>query len=422
MYPQVLLQNRKPNRIATLDEYRQSGGYQALEEVLQKLSPQELCQRVGEAELRGRGGAGFPAAKKWSSVPADGAYPRYLAANADEMEPGTFKDRVLIHADPHTLIEGMILAGYAISASTAFIFVRPSYESIATILEREIGYAKEAGFLGKNILGSDHTFDIVVHRSGGRYICGEATALLNAIMGKRPNPIKPPPYPTVKGLWERPTVVNNVETLAYVPHIVRNGAEWFKNLAKTESGAGTKLFCISGKVNRPGCVELPMGTRLSEIIEEHAGGLPAGSRFKACLPGGASTRFLTKEHYDVEMDFDSMSAIGHRLGTAAIIVFDDKTCLVGATLNLIQFFARESCGWCTPCREGLPYLRHLLTLIENGEGREEFIPIIRQMCKHLWNSYCALAPGAVSPVESLLTFFEDEVLEHISQKKCPFRS
>jgi NADH-quinone oxidoreductase subunit F len=421
MIEQVLFKNRFPNRVATIDEYRKSGGYEALVATIGKRTPGDVIDIVGQSGLRGRGGAGFPAAKKWAAVPEDGAFPRFLAVNADEMEPGTFKDRMLIHVDPHTIIEGMILTGYAFSASKGFIFVRPSYESSAAILEREIEIAREAGFVGENIMEMGFSFDIVVHRSGGRYICGEGSALLNAIMGKRPNPVKPPPYPTVKGLWERPTVVNNVETIANVPHILRNGPDWFKGLSINGKSAGTKLFCVSGSVNNPGCFELPMGTRLSEVIEGPAGGLPSGLEFKACLPGGASTRFLPKEFYDVEMDFDSMAAIGHRMGTAAIIVIDHKTCLVGTTLNLIQFFARESCGWCTPCREGLPYLRDLLWRIENGEGKEEFIPMIRQMCKDLWNSYCALAPGAASPVESLLTYFEDEVREHISQKKCPFR-
>ncbi len=420
-YPQVLFQNRHPDRIATLDEYRQSGGYQALTEVLAGYSPEEVINKVKDSGLRGRGGAGFPAGMKWSLVPDDAPFPRYLVINSDEMEPGTFKDRVLIHADPHAIIEGVILGGYASSAAKAFFFIRPSYDSSAVILEQEIEKAREAGYLGKNILGSDFSFDIIVHRSGGRYICGEGTAILNAVMGKRPNPIKPPPYPTVKGLWDLPTVVNNVETIACVPHIMRNGPEWFKGLARTEKGAGTKLYGVSGKVKQPGCLELPIGTRLSEIIEEHCGGLPQGSEFKACLPGGASTRYLTKDHYDVEMDFDPLSEIGHRLGTAAIMVFDHKTCLVATTLNLTTFFARESCGWCTPCREGLPYLRDLLWRIENGEGKEEFIPMIRTMCKYLWNSYCALAAGAAGPIESLLTFFEDEVREHISQKRCPFK-
>lgn len=419
--PQVLFRNRKPNRIASLDEYKASGGYEALANVVGKWSPSEMCRCVDESGLRGRGGAGFPASKKWMSVPKDAAYPRYIAANADEMEPGTFKDRVLIHADPHAVIEGMILAGYAISASKGYLFIRPSYESSAVILERELENARQAGYLGKNILGSGFSFDILVHRSGGRYICGEATALLNALMGKRPNPIKPPPYPTVKGLWDRPTVVNNVETLANIPHILRNGPEWYRNLSETKGSSGTKLYCVSGRVNNPGCFELPMGTRFSEILERYAGGMAPGYELKAFLPGGASTSFLTREHYNLEMDFDAVAAVRSRLGTGAIIIFDHKTCLLAAVLNLSEFFARESCGWCTPCREGLPYLRDLLWRIEHGEGREEFIPRIRSICKHMWNAYCALAPGAATPVEGLLKHFEDEVREHIIQKKCPFK-
>ncbi len=422
-YTQVLFKNRKPDRVATLEEYRESGGYRALEKFVGGKMPRtEVVRLVDESGLRGRGGAGFPAGKKWAAVPENGAYPRYLAANADEMEPGTFKDRMLLHVDPHCVIEGMVLAGYAFDASKAFLFVRPSYESSAFILERELEIARKAGLLGQNILGSGYSFDIVVHRSGGRYICGEGSALLNAIMGKRPNPVKPPPYPTEKGLWEKPTVVNNVETLACVPHILMNGPQWFKDLSATPHGAGTKIYCISGKVASPGAVELPMGTRLSEIIEEHCGGMSPGSEFKACLPGGASTRFLTKDHYDVPMDFEDLKAIGNRLGTGAIMVFDHKTCLVAATLNLMQFFARESCGWCTPCREGLPYMRDLLWRIENGEGEEEYIPMLQTMCKQVWNAYCALAPGAAEPLISLLDSFEDEVREHISQKGCPFHA
>ncbi|MEN6438005.1 MAG: NADH-quinone oxidoreductase subunit NuoF [Syntrophobacter sp.] len=422
-YEQVLFKNRKPNRSATLDEYRQSGGYEALRKFVgEKLPPGEVTRLVDESGLRGRGGAGFPAGKKWAAVPQNGAHPRYLVANADEMEPGTFKDRVLMHVDPHCIIEGMVLAGYSFAASKAFFFVRPSYESVAVIFERELEQARRAGLLGDNILGSGYSFDIVVHRSGGRYICGEASALLNAIMGKRPNPVKPPPYPTEKGLWQKPTVVNNVETLANVPHILGNGTEWFKSLSLTPHGSGTKLFCVSGKVKVPGAVELPMGVRLSELIEEHCGGMHDGSEFKACLPGGASTRYLTRAHYDVRMDFDDLKAVGNRLGTAAVMVFDQKTCMVGATLNLMQFFARESCGWCTPCREGLPYMRDLLWKIENGEGEEEYIPMLRAMCKQVWNSYCALAPGAAEPVISLLDDFEDEVREHIRQKGCPFHA
>jgi NADH-quinone oxidoreductase subunit F len=420
MAPQVLLQNRKPDRIATLDEYRKSGGYEALATVLKKHTPKEVQQMVQDAGLLGRGGAGFPTGLKWKAVADNAPFPRYIITNIDEMEPGTFKDRILAHSDPHMIIEGTILSGYAVSAQKGFLFVRPAYESSALIFERELKIAAEAGLLGKNILGSGYSLEIVVHRSGGRYICGEGTAQLNAIEGRRPNPRGAPPYATDKGLWQRPTVLNNMETLACVPHIIRHGAEWFKSLAKTKGAAGTKLYSACGKVNRPGCFELPMGARLSEIIEEHAGGLPPGSEYKTCLPGGASTRFLPKDFYNVEMDFAPLKAIGHRLGTGAVIVFDHKTCLVGAALNLMDFFVRESCGWCTPCREALPYIRDLLWRIENGEGREEFIPMLQVMCKHTWKSFCAFAPGATMPVESLLTYFGDEVREHISQKKCPF--
>jgi NADH-quinone oxidoreductase subunit F len=421
MYPQVLLQNRQPDRIATLEEYRQSGGYQALADVLRDYSYRDVRQTIMDAGLLGRGGAAFPAGMKLMSVAEDAPFPRYIVCNADEMEPGTFKDRVLIHADPHQIIEGIIIAGYATLAEKGIVFIRPEYENAAGILERELALAKSEGFLGQKILDSNYSLDIVVHRSAGRYICGEVTAQLNALMGKRPNPQQPPPYPTAKGLWGKPTVLSNVETFACIPHIIRKGEKWFKDLAITETGAGTKVFCISGKINRPGCYELPMGVRLSEIIEEHAGGMRDGTQFKACLPGGASTCFLPKEHYDVEMDFQSLRDIGNRLGTGAIMVFDHKTCLVGATVNLVEFFTRESCGWCTPCREGLPYILDLLKRIERGEGKEAYISTLEQMCKHLWNAYCAFAPGAVSPVESLLKYFRDEILEHISQKKCPFK-
>jgi len=420
-YKQVLLQNRKPDRIATLDEYRQSGGYQALTDALKDYSHKDVQKAVMDANLLGRGGAAFPTGMKLMSVADDAEFPRYIICNADEMEPGTFKDRVLIHADPHMLIEGIVIAGYASLAEKGIIFIRPEYENAARILEREIEIARREGYLGRNILGSKYSLDLVVHRSAGRYICGEVTAQLNALMGKRPNPMKPPPYPTEKGLWGKPTVLSNVETYACLPHIIRNGGQWFKDLALTEKGAGTKIFGVSGKVNKPGCYELPMGVRLSEIIEEHAGGMLEGSEYKACLPGGASTGFLPKTHYDIQMDFQTLRDVGNRLGTGAIMVFDHKTCLVGATVNLLEFFARESCGWCTPCREGLPYILDLLRRIEEGRGEPQYVHMIERMCKYLWNAYCAFAPGAVAPVESLLKNFRNELEEHISEKKCPFK-
>jgi len=422
MHPQVLFKNRKPDRIATLEEYRASGGYEALANVLKNFSYKDVRSVVLDALLLGRGGAAFPAGRKVMTVPDDAPFPRYIVCNADEMEPGTFKDRVLIHADPHMLIEGMIIEAYSARAEKGIIFIRPEYESAARILDREIEKAKAAGYLGNNILDSGYAFDIVVHRSGGRYICGEVTAQINALEGKRPNPKQPPPYATEKGLWGQPTVAHNVETLFCIPNIIRNGSEWFRNLALTKTGSGTKIFCVSGKVNRPGCYELPMGIRLSEIIETYAGGMKGGAEFKACLPGGASTAFLPAEFYDIEMDFETMKKAGHRLGTGAIMVFDHKTCLVEATLNLTEFFARESCGWCTPCREGFPYMRDLLWRIEHGQGQEEFVSTLKQMCRHLWNSYCAFAPGGVAPIESLLAYFEDEVYSHIREKKCPFKN
>ena len=420
-YPQVLLENRKPDRITTLEEYEHRGGYQGLKAAIRELGEAGIQQMIEDASLLGRGGAAFPAGLKLKSVAADAPFPRYIVCNADEMEPGTFKDRVLIHANPHMIIEGMIIAGFSIKAQKGIIFIRPEYESGARIFEREVKAAQAAGYLGKNILGSNYALEIDVHRSGGRYICGEVTAQLNALMGKRPNPMQPPPYPTEKGLWGLPTVLSNVETFACLPHIIRQGPDWFKGLAQTETGAGTKIFCVSGKVKQPGCYELPMGVRLSEIIKDYAGGMLDGSEYKACLPGGASTGFLPKEHFDIEMDFESLKKVGNRLGTGAIMVFDHKTCLVGATLNLTDFFARESCGWCTPCREGLPYIRDLLLRLENGEGQEDFIPLLEEMGKHLWSAYCAFAPGAVAPLQSLLTNFREEVEEHISQKKCPFK-
>jgi NADH-quinone oxidoreductase subunit F len=417
MFEPLLFKNRRPERPATLDEYRAGGGYEGLTYALRNLSPEDVRQLVKDSGLRGRGGAGFPTGRKWEGVPVDGPFPRYILANSDEMEPGTFKDRVLINVDPHRVIEGVILAGYAVSAGKGVFFIRPTYETEAALLEKEVAAAGEAGYLGRDILGSGFGFEIKVHRSGGRYICGEASAQVKALEGERPHPDKTA-HMAQKGLWERPTIVNNVETLAYVPDIVRKGPEWFQGLAQT--GAGTKLYCVSGRVRNPGCFELPLGTRLSEIIEKSAGGMLPGSTFKACLPGGASTGFLPAEFYDIQMDFDVLKEAGQRLGTGAIIVFDEETCLVGATLKLMTYFARESCGFCTPCREGLPFVRDLLHRIEAGQGEVSFIPMLKEMCGAMSHAYCDFAQGAVAPLIGLLTYFEEEILEHISRHKCPY--
>jgi NADH-quinone oxidoreductase subunit F len=417
----VLLKHRKPDRITTLAEYRQADGYAALHRVLTSEDAAAVKAKLTDAVLLGRGGAGFPAGIKVQTVAEDAPFPRYVVCNADEMEPGTFKDRVFLHAEPHMLIEGITLAAYSIRAAHGIIFIRPEYESAARILEREIGIAHREGLLGDGIFGSDFSFDIDVHRSGGRYICGEVTAQINALQGIRPNPKQPPPYATDKGLWGQPTLVNNVETLACIPHIVNKGAQWFKDLALTPEAAGTKLFCISGKVNKPGCHELPLGIKLSEIIEDFCGGMKDGAAFKGCLPGGASTGFLTADHYHIAMDFDALKKVGNRLGTGAIMVFDHHTCMVDVTINLTEFFARESCGWCTPCREGFPYLLDLLRRIESGQGEAGFLPMIKTMCRHLWKSYCAFAPGGVASIESLVVNFEEEVMAHIEGKGCPFK-
>ncbi|MFA5109940.1 MAG: NADH-ubiquinone oxidoreductase-F iron-sulfur binding region domain-containing protein [Desulfobaccales bacterium] len=420
MYEQVLFKNRRSGRPATIAEYRAGGGYQVLADVIREKSCADLIDCLKESGLRGRGGAGFPTWRKWSFVRPDAPHPRYIGANTDEMEPGTYKDRVLVNTDPHLIIEGIILAGYAIRAQKAFYFIRPTYEMDAELIEGEVRVAKEAGFLGDRILGSDFSFDIVVHRSAGRYICGEATAMVQAIMGKRAHPQKDV-HMTDKGLWDRPTVVNNAETLACVPLIIKNGGAWFKGLARTPNAAGTKLYCISGKVNRPGCYELPMGIPFREILENVAGGMLPGSELKAFIPGGASTSYMPPKFLDVAMDDEGLQAVGHRFGTGAIMVFDQHSCMVAATLNLMEYFARESCGFCTPCREGFPYIRDLLWRIEKGEGKEEYITMLREMAGHMQKAYCAFAPGAAEPLRGLLEYFEAEIREHISQRRCPFK-
>ncbi|HSC71316.1 MAG TPA: NADH-quinone oxidoreductase subunit NuoF [Candidatus Methylomirabilis sp.] len=419
---QVLFRHNRPGRPVTFAEYCDEGGFAALRKALREFSPDDVQQAVIDSGLRGRGGAGFPTGKKWSFVPRDLPGPRYLICNCDEMEPGTYKDRALLEANPYSLVEGMVLAGYAIGVSHAFIFIRRGYERPAANLRQALSEAREAGFLGRDILGSGFSMEIDIHLSAGRYICGEETALMNALEGVRANPRSKPPFPAVKGLWGRPTVVNNVETLANVPYIVANGPAWFKGLAATPEAAGKKLFCPSGHVRNTVCMELPLGMTLGEILDGPCGGMLPGRTFKACIPGGASTPFMTGDHLSVPMDFDTVAKAGSRLGTGGIIVFDAGTCMVGATLNMTQFYARESCGWCTPCREGLPYVREILTRIEQGEGVPEDIEILREHVHYLNYTFCALAPGAMGPVEGLLRLFEDELREHISKKRCPFRT
>lgn len=408
-----------------LKGYEKVGGYQSVLKALKTMTPEAVTALVKDSNLRGRGGAGFNTGLKWSFVPmgVDAPKPKYLIANADEMEPGTFKDRLLLEGNPHQLIEGMIVAAYAIGAESSFVFLRWAYKKAAVEITKAIHEAYEAGYLGKNILGSGYTLEMHLHTGVGRYMCGEETALLNALEGKRATPRAKPPFPQVSGLFGKPTIVNNVETLCCLPHIVNNGAEWFKKLSRT-ADAGTKLFGVSGKVKKPGTWELSMGITMRELIEEYAGGMQDGLKFKGVLPGGASTDFLVEKHLDIPMDYTSVAAAGSRLGTGTMIVLDDHTCPVGFVQNLEHFFAQESCGFCTPCREGIPWVEKILRSIDSGEGREEDMKLLEFHTKYLGpgNTFCAFAPGAMEPLQSALKYFREDFEQHIHTKKCPWKS
>lgn len=405
--------------------YEATGGYEAVRKLVGKVPPQDVQKLVKESGLRGRGGAGFPTGMKWSFVPMgpDAPRPKYLVANADEMEPGTFKDRLLMEGDPHLFIEGMILASYALDADTAFIFLRWGYGVSDERIRKAIAEAKAAGYLGKNVLGSGWSLDMHMHISAGRYMCGEETGLINALEGKRANPRAKPPFPQTSGLFGKPTIVQNVETLCNLPGILRHGAEWYKGLGRGPD-AGTKLFGASGKVKRPGLWELPMGTPLRELVEVHAGGMRDGLGLRGLLPGGASTAFLLPEHLDVAMDFDSVAKAGSRLGTGTMIILDDKTCPVGMLHNLEAFFAQESCGWCTPCRDGLPWTAKTLKAIEDGQGVPQDLDRLALQCRLLGpgNTFCALAPGAADPLQSGLKYFREDFERHLREKRCPWRT
>jgi len=418
-----LTQNIGPDKMPPdLAQYEANGGYSGARKALLEMSSAELLQVIKDSNLRGRGGAGFPTGMKWSFVPMgdDVRRPKYLVANADEMEPGTFKDRLLMEGDPHQLLEGMIVSARTIDADVGYIFIRGEYKLAARRLQEAIEACRAKGFLGKNIFGTDYCFDIYVHTSAGRYICGEETALLNSLEGKRANPRAKPPFPQVSGLWGRPTVVNNVETLCNVHHIVNHGAEWFKSLGLLDD-AGTKLFGVSGRVNTPGTWELPLGTTIREIIEEYAGGMQSGYRLRGFLPGGGSTNFLTDQHLDLHADYTTIADAGSRLGTGTMIILDDKTCPVGMVRNLEHFFSQESCGFCTPCRDGLPWVEQLLVDLDEGMGRSEDIDILISQTHLLGpgNTFCAHAPGAMGPLESALRYFREDFDAHL-RGGCPW--
>jgi len=397
----------------TFAEYKAAGGYQSFANAV-KMAPRDVMGQVKDAGLGGRGGAGFNTGLKWSFSPDPDGLPRYLVINADEMEPGTFKDRLLMESDPHLLIEGMITASYAIQATTGYIFLRGEYTVAEENLLKAIAEAYDNGMLGKNIQGSDFSLDIYLHTSAGRYICGEETALINALEGKRANPRFKPPFPQVSGLWGRPTLVNNVETICNIPGILTHGVEWFKGLGLGEE-SGTRISGVSGRVKNPGCWEMPVGTTFRTLLEDYAGGMQDGYQLKAFLPGGGSTDFLMPEHLDLPMIPGEVAKAGSRLGTSLIMVLDDKTCPIGTVRNLIKFFAHESCGWCTPCRDGLPWVEHILNKMEEGKGEMKDIEILKEMCGYMGpgNTFCALAPGAAEPLQSSLKYFMDEYEQHV---------
>jgi NADH-quinone oxidoreductase subunit F len=421
-----LTRNVRPDLSPTdLAAYEANGGYQGLRRAMAELSPADCLQVVKDSKLRGRGGAGFPTGMKWSFVPMDNVSPghKYLICNADEMEPGTFKDRLLLECDPHQLIEGMILAAYTIGADVAYIFIRAEYLKAAQLLREAIAEAKAKNYLGQDILGSGYHLEMHVHASAGRYICGEETALISSLEGKRANPRAKPPFPQVSGLWGRPTIVNNVETLCNIPHIIERGPEWFSSLGLGED-AGTKLFGVSGRVRHPGCWEMPMGTTIRQILEDRAGGMEEGYQLRGFLPGGGSTDFLVEEHLDLPMEYESIGKAGSRMGTGTMIVLDDRTCPVGFVKNLIEFFAQESCGFCTPCRDGLPWNAQVLDDIEQGRGKPEDMDTLEQHVSYIGaigNTHCALAPGAMEPLQSALKYFRDDFQRHIDGGACPYR-
>ncbi len=414
----ILLKNIDNPESHRLKEYERVGGYSSLRKVLEQMSPQDVIEEVKTSGLRGRGGAGFPTGMKWEFASRDPKFPKYLICNADEGEPGTFKDRPILERNPHLLIEGMVISAYALKAEIGYIYLRGEYPYAKTVLEEAIREAYEAGYLGDNILGRGVRFHLSVHQGAGAYICGEETALIESIEGKRGQPRIKPPFPVNVGAWGMPTVVNNVETLANVPYIVEIGGEEYKKIGSPEC-PGPKLYSVSCCVKRPGVYELPMGTTLREIIYEHAGGIRDGRQLKAVIPGGISTPVLTPDRIDCPMDFVSLPKYGSMLGSGAVMVLDDSVCMVKVTWRAMRFFEHESCGKCTPCREGTGWLRNILERLEGGMGRPGDIELLQDVAKSIQGkTFCPLGDGAASVVLSFVRNFPEEFEFHIKEKRC----
>jgi NADH-quinone oxidoreductase subunit F len=414
----VLTDNWDDERAWTLEAYASRGGYRALDRAF-AMAPDAVIESVKESGLRGRGGAGFPTGMKWGFIPQDNPKPKYLVVNADESEPGTCKDIPLMMASPHTLVEGVIISSYAIRANKAFIYIRGEVLHVVRRVQNAVREAYEAGHLGTDIHGSGFDLDIVVHAGAGAYICGEETALLEGLEGRRGQPRLRPPFPAVAGLYASPTVINNVESIASVPSIIANGHQWFASMG-TEKSKGFGIFSLSGHVQRPGQYEAPLGVTLRTLIDL-AGGVREGHELKFWTPGGSSTPLLTAEHLDVPLDFEGVGAAGSMLGTRALQIFDDTTCVVRATLRWTEFYKHESCGKCTPCREGTWWLVQVLSALEKGQGNEADLDLLLDQCDNiLGRSFCALADGAVSPIMSSIKYFRDEYVAHLTEGRCPF--
>lgn len=418
MNERVLTKYIDVSGIDTLEVYRQHGGYEALSSVLREQKPQDVVEIVKQSGLGGRGGAGFPTGVKWSLL--TNASTHYLCCNADEGEPGTFKDRMLMERLPHQLLEGITIASYACQVATAFIYVRGEFAFAFRQLERAVEEAHSAGLLGENILGSGYSLDIILHRGAGAYVCGEETALLESLEGKRGYPRLRPPFPPSNGLYGSPTVINNCETLATIPAIIRHGAQWYASFG-TPRSRGTRLFSLSGHVKKPGNYELPIGTPLRTLIydEAYGGGILGDRMFKAVMPGGSSTPMLGAEHLDVTLDADALANAGSMPGSGGVIVLHDEVCIVAAVLRMSEFYRDESCGKCTPCREGTYWLASILERLEHGQGKESDIDLLLNICSNIsGKSFCAQGDFAIGSIISSIKLFREEYEHHVREKRC----
>jgi NADH-quinone oxidoreductase subunit F len=414
----VLLKDVQHRNLMSVEDYRQVGGFETLRKVLFEMKPDQVIEEVKKSGLRGRGGAGFPTGMKWSFIPKSVDKPKYMVVNSDESEPGTCKDRVIIEKNPFLLMEGIAISSYAIGSSTCYLYIRGEYYDQAMILRKAIEETYKAGYFGQNILGSGYSLDVYLHRGAGAYICGEETGLLESLEGKKGWPRLKPPFPATHGLYGCPTCVNNVETLAAVVPIIQKGGDWYASLGTPKNG-GTRLFCISGHVKKPGTYELPMGTPLRTMIYDYAGGIKGDRKLKAVIPGGSSVPILTADEIDVKMDFDSVAAIGSLLGSGGVVVMDEDTCMVRALLRITKFYAHESCGQCTPCREGTTWLKKTLQRVYDGDAKQEDLEHLLDIAFNMMGTtICALSDAAAMPVRSYIQKFRKEFEYHVKEKSC----